>query len=231
MRRVLVLLVLLLCSCASTSPMLSATPPPTIEPEEEVTPMPTETVPPDIEPEEEVTPMPTETVPPDIEPEEYAVYSALIRQNPTGYDLGSFVVIREQTVLGVDDMFEQSLEENPDLPTGLADSYRSRNAAPYTLGPELDVELDYVLMPQDEFERIFGHVRPVAEDWSDFDAAYPGASGLLIFSRVGFNATGDRALALMGYRCHGLCGAGGLYLLVKEDGDWKVQGSLYEWMS
>ena len=35
----------------------------------------------------------------------------------------------------------------------------------------------------------------------------------------------------MGYRCGDLCGAGGLYLLVKEDGNWKVQETLLVWQS
>ncbi len=194
MRRVLLLLVLLICSCGPTSPM------------------------------------PTETPPPGIEPKEYAVYSALIRQNPIGYDLGSFIVIREQTTFDAE-MFERTLKEDPDLPARLADSYRSRNAASYTLGPELDVDRDYALMPQDEFDQIFRQASRGAAMWSDFEAMYPGASGVVNFSRVGFNANGDRALALMGYRCGDLCGTGGLYLLVKEDGNWKVQTALYAWDS
>jgi hypothetical protein len=39
------------------------------------------------------------------------------------------------------------------------------------------------------------------------------------------------ALVEMGFRCGDLCGAGGLYLLVKEEGSWKVQEALMEWMS
>ena len=54
---------------------------------------------------------------------------------------------------------------------------------------------------------------------------------MIVFSRVGFNADGDEALADMGYRCGDLCGAGGLYLLVKEDGNWKVQETLMAWQS
>jgi hypothetical protein len=64
-----------------------------------------------------------------------------------------------------------------------------------------------------------------------FQARYPEASGLVAFSRVGFDANEDKALALMGYRCGDLCSAGGLYLLVKEDGNWKVQEELMAWQS
>lgn len=169
----------------------------------------------------------TVTPPPGIEPEEYAVYSALIRQNPIGYDLGSSLVVRENTRADLD-MFERTLENVHRLPTSLVDSYRSRNAGSYTLSPNLDIEQDYALMPQAVFDQILGRK---GARWTDFEAKYPGASGFILFSRVGFNADGDQALADIGYRCGDLCGAGGLYLLVKEDGNWKVQETLMAWQS
>jgi hypothetical protein len=169
----------------------------------------------------------TVTPSPNIKAEEYAIYSALIRQNPIGYNLGSYFAVREQTVAGLD-MFERTLENVHRLPSSLVDSYRSRNAASYTLDPNLDVEQDYVLMPQEEFDEIF---RKGGSVWTRFQDRYPEASGLVTFSRVGFNADGDEALALVGYRCGDLCGAGGLYLLVKEDGNWKVQEELMVWQS
>jgi len=172
-------------------------------------------------------PKPTVTPPPTIEPEEYAVYAALIRQNPIGYDLGSYFLVREQAVSG-GDMAERALKEAKSVPSGLADSYRSRNAASYTLSPDLDVEQDYSLMPQEEFEKLF--LQPKSQ-WTDFETEYPGASGFVAFSRVGFNASEDKALAEMGYRCGDLCGAGGLYVLAKEDGNWKVEEELQVWQS
>jgi hypothetical protein len=169
----------------------------------------------------------TVTPSPNIEAEEYAVYSALIRQNPIGYDLGASFVVRENTMADLD-MFERTLERVHKLPSSLVDSYRSRNAASYTLGPNLDIEQDYVLMPQEVFDEILGRR---GSRWTDFEARYPEASGFILFSRVGFNADGDQALADMGYRCGDLCGAGGLYLLVKEEGTWKVQETLMVWQS
>ena len=169
----------------------------------------------------------TVSPPPDFEAEEYAIYSALVRQNPIGYNLGSSFVVREQTVVDLDP-FERMLEHVHKLPSSLVDSYRSRNAASYMLGPNLDVEQDYALMPEEDYDKIFG---PGGAMWTRFQARYPEASGLVTFSRVGFDANADKALALIGYRCGDLCGAGGLYLLVKEDGNWKVQEELMAWQS
>jgi len=171
-------------------------------------------------------PKATVTPSPNIEAEEYAVYSALVRQNPIGYNLGSSFVVRENTRADLD-MFERTLEVHK-IPSSLADSYRSRNAASYTLEPNLDIEQDYVMMPQEVFDEI---LLKKGSRWTDFEAKYPGASGFILFSRVGFNADGDEAIASMGYRCDDMCGAGGLYILVKEDGNWKVQETLMMWES
>ena len=178
-------------------------------------------------PEPTAIPGPTVTPPPEIETKEYAVYSALIRQNPIGYNLGSPILIRDQTVSGVDAL-ENALKHTDPLPTRLAESYRSRNAALYALQPNLDAELDYALMPEDEFQEIFSGGGSV---WDRLQDRYPDARGVVFFSRVGFDANEDEALVLMGYRCGDLCGSGGLYRLVKEEGSWQVQESLMEWMS
>jgi hypothetical protein len=170
----------------------------------------------------------TVTPSPNIEAEEYAVYSALIRQNPIGYNLGASFVIREQTVSDLD-MFERTMEYADRLPSQLVDSYRSRNAASYTLDPNLDIEQGYSMLAQEEFEQIFLHRK--GSVWTPFQEAYPEAGGMIIFSRVGFDKKEEKALAEFGFRCGDLCGAGGLYLLVKEDGNWKVQEELMAWQS
>jgi hypothetical protein len=182
-------------------------------------------------PEPTATPAPLEptvTAPPAIEAEEYAVYSAMIQENPIGYNLGSTIVIREQTMVLDAEMFERTLEKVDPLPARLVDSYRSRNAAAYTLDPNLDMEQDYVLLPRAAHDEIF---RKRGPSWAEFESRYPESGGLVNFSRVGFSANGDKALVQMGFLCGDLCGAGGLYLLTKEEGIWKVQQSLVEWMS
>jgi hypothetical protein len=170
---------------------------------------------------------PTVTPPLEIEAEEYAVYSAMIEQNPIGFDLGSFLVIKDQTLSGLD-MFEDALEERGPLSARLVDSYRSRNAASYTLDRKLDLEQEYALMPKEEVDEIF---RRGGATWTDFEAKYPEAEGIVIFSRVGFGANEDQALVEMGFRCGDLCGSGGLYLLAKEDGAWKIEEALMVWIS
>jgi hypothetical protein len=210
---------------AEPTPTATQAPPePTATP---VPPAPTDTPTPTPVPSCTPTPKPTVTPSPAIEAEEYAVYSALIQLNPINFDLGSFIVIRDQTISDVD-LLEDALEHVDPVPSEVVDSYRSRNAESYTLSPNLDLEQDYALIPKEEVDEIY---RRGWEGWTEFWDSYPGAEGVVLFSRVGFGANEDQALVSMGFRCGDLCGAGGLYLLVKEEGTWKFQRALMEWIS
>lgn len=170
---------------------------------------------------------PTVTPPPDIEAEEYAVMSALVRENQIGYILGASFVVKEQTLSNLDEL-ERTLEYHK-LPSRLVASYRSRNATTYTLSANLDIEQDYTMLPQEEFERIF--LRRNGSVWAPFQESYPEAGGVIFFSRVAFDRKGEQALATFSYRCGDLCGAGGIYLLVKEGAVWKVEKELMAWQS
>jgi hypothetical protein len=177
-RRELVLMILLLCSCGPSLPGPAATPLPAIE------------------------------------PEEYAVYSAMIRQHRIEPELGSTIVIEEQTNAHPLDM--EVIER---VPASVADSYRLRNAAQYALNPNLDIEQDYALMPRYELDK------GGFEAW--FKASYPSATGWLTFSRVGICEKGNKALVFMSFNCGEGCGEGGLYLLDKKDGTWLVRERLF----
>jgi len=188
----------------------------------------TPTPPPSATPTPEPTsiPGPTMTPPPEIEPEEYAVYAALIEANPVGSSLGEPIMIRGQTMSGVESL-DHALEYAETRPSPrLLESYRSRNLESYPINPNLDTELAYDLMPESEFSELF---QPKLWDWKQFWERYPEAEGIVIYSRVGLAE--DEALVRMDYRCGGLCGAGGLYVLSRESGEWIVTGSLMEWMS
>ena len=53
----------------------------------------------------------------------------------------------------------------------------------------------------------------------------------LLFSRAGLNAARDEALVSMSYYCGSLCAEGGVFLMVKEDGVWKVEQAVASWMA
>jgi len=164
----------------------------------------------------------------EVDPEEYALFSAMIDQNVTGYyQPGELVVIREQTTPGID-YLELALEGPFDPPTELVEAYRLRNDQPYTLGLSFTLKQAYKLIPQSEYD---GLLRTGSTDSADFATKYPQARGVFFFSRAGLNAARDEALVTMGYYCGSLCATGGMFLMVKENGVWKVKQELVTWQS
>jgi len=77
---------------------------------------------------------------------------------------------------------------------------------------------------------LFEHVLPSAED-TNFARLFPGASGVLGFSHVGFNKRLDEAIVSMSYHCGSLCGGGRRYYLKRVDGRWKTVSKRTTWES
>jgi hypothetical protein len=67
--------------------------------------------------------------------------------------------------------------------------------------------------------------------WEEFYKKYPNSSGLVFFSRVGFNERHDQAFVYVGRSCGGLCGSGDYVLLTKVNGQWVVTGEQNLWVS
>jgi hypothetical protein len=172
------------------------------------------------------TPQPTPLVT-EIDPEEYALFSAMLDQNVVGYDPEASVVIRDQTSPDIDHL-EFALKGPHDLPNELVQAYRLRNDRPYTLDPSFTLKRTYALMPQTEYD---GLLRTGSTSWEDFQTRYPRAKGVFLFSRAGLNAARDEALVSMSYYCGSLCAEGGVFLMVKQDGVWKVEQEVASWMA
>jgi hypothetical protein len=83
-----------------------------------------------------------------------------------------------------------------------------------------------------EVESYFEAKRGKRHDgWEDFYAKHPKAAGFWTFSRPGYNGANDEAVLYVTHSCGWLCGTGHLYLLAKQDGQWKVKNRLFLWIS
>lgn len=60
---------------------------------------------------------------------------------------------------------------------------------------------------------------------------FPGASGIISFSRVGFDSRLDEAIVATSFVCGGLCGSGDRYVLRKRQGRWEVVNKWRVWVS
>jgi hypothetical protein len=123
---------------------------------------------------------------------------------------------------------EYALEGPFEPPEELVEAYRLRNDRPYTMDRSFALKQAYELMPQSEYD---GLLRTGSASWGDFEVKYPQAAGVFVFSRAGLNAARDQALVSIGYYCGDLCAEGGVYLMAKEDGVWRVEQELAVWMA
>jgi hypothetical protein len=64
-----------------------------------------------------------------------------------------------------------------------------------------------------------------------FEKLFPGASGVISFSRVGFDSGLDEAMVSVSFYCGGLCGTGWRYILKERRGKWEVADKPIIWMS
>ena len=73
---------------------------------------------------------------------------------------------------------------------------------------------------------------PIEKDGPpSFEKLFPGASGIISFSRVGFDSSPDEAMVSVRFYCGGLCGTGWRYILKKRRGKWEVADKPIIWMS
>jgi hypothetical protein len=64
-----------------------------------------------------------------------------------------------------------------------------------------------------------------------FAQRFPGAGGIISFSRVGFNPSLDEAIVASSFVCGGLCGGGSIYVLRKTFRHWRVVNHWETWSS
>lgn len=60
---------------------------------------------------------------------------------------------------------------------------------------------------------------------------FPGAIGMISFSRVGIDSRLDEAIVATSFVCGGLCGSGNRYVLRKRQGRWEVVNKWGVWVS
>ena len=65
----------------------------------------------------------------------------------------------------------------------------------------------------------------------DFRQTFPGASGIISLSRVGFDSTLHEAIVSSEFVCGMLCGEGRRHILRETRGKWVVVQSLVVWIS
>jgi hypothetical protein len=180
----------------------------------------------------------------DPEKEKYAVYSAVIKDMYLGQE-SKLLVIEQDTYCSqtpdsekvdkkVGDMRRQMEEyafgKLPALKAPTINDFHAHEQECRSLEEQFDIPIKYQLITSEDFDSLF-HEGEIEGGWNRFYKKYPGSSGVISFSNVGFNSEMDQALVSASRGCGGLCGAGHFVLLTKERGVWKVESKVMTWVS
>lgn len=116
-----------------------------------------------------------------------------------------------------------------DLNMGMLNDYLERNKDRGPLSKSIPTDLSKSWLSDVERKALFTNKKQ--DGWKTFYAKFPGAGGIMSFSRVGFNEKRDRALLYSEISCGWLCGTGHFHLLKKESGKWALIESYMDWIS
>ena len=172
----------------------------------------------------------------DASAEEYAVYSAVIADMLDGervafHTQAKLLVIQNQTGTDRTSNFDSEKNEQyaremfPTMMEGVMKNYRAQNSSPIRLQDSFDLKVKHVLVEKQVVEKAFGN------GWEEFYKRYPDSGGLIILSRVGFNAGMTQALVYIQQGCGALCGSGSYVLLEKRTDGWRVITKTVAWIA
>jgi hypothetical protein len=173
----------------------------------------------------------------EVSPEKYAVYSALLRPRRIPEGITQFVI--EDHTQATDFLYDDDLPGHlkyvkrrlPSLSQVAFSDFRAKNHASRPLNRSFNLKLRYSLLSRNRFESFAGPggMMEMSEvGWQKFYSEYPGASGLLSFSRVGFDHKKSQALVFIsdmrGHASGRQWGGGSYVLLIKKKRRWRVLG-------
>ena len=147
--------------------------------------------------------------------DEYAVYNAILNSQFARTDVQRFV-IRDKTSWVANRANIDRVA--PDVESGTISDFEANNEKSYSLERRLDLKTPYDLVRADEIDALFNqNVGPLADmgGWARFYERYPGAPGLISFSRVGFDPKRDQALVYVAIQHNYLGGSGRFFVLSK----------------
>jgi hypothetical protein len=159
------------------------------------------------------------------EGEDLAVYRAVL--SGARYS-GKTIVVQEMSNRGGELM--NNIEQARGVSGEAIRDYKLRNLEPESLRWIGSISPRIEFLSEDEMDQIFPE-NATAYPWSDFYKRFPGSTGLVTLSNVGFNGDHTQALVYVANVCGGLCGSGEFVVLKKVRGRWVVERTDQLWVS
>jgi hypothetical protein len=169
--------------------------------------------------------------------DEYAVLNALLAQTISGPDHKAFV-IKEHTAIGgpAGDLHAYAF-----LSEGAYSDFHTKNEKSYILDAKRTGIPAWTLLSKEAEDKLFPFAnitsitaeteKQIEDSWKQFYRTYPGAHGILTFSRVGFNSDKSQAVVYMKYDGNVMSHYGAYFLLVRKGGLWEFQTKKTIWIS
>jgi hypothetical protein len=119
-------------------------------------------------------------------------------------------------------------KDSPALQQTTLDAFQQANTQQASLRRSFRLPIEYELVNSAQLESIF---KNHGDGWLIFYRRFPGAQGVLTFSRAGFSADGTQALFYWSNSCGGLCGGSMFVVLEKRGGRWEIAQELEKRLS
>jgi hypothetical protein len=141
---------------------------------------------------------------------------------------GRTIVVQEMSNRG--DELMNKIEQARGVSGEAIRDYKLRNLEPGSLRWIGSISPRIEFLSEDEIDRIFPEDASVYP-WTDFYKRFPGSSGLVSLSKIGFNNDHTQAIIYVANVCGGLCGSGEFVVLKKVRGRWVVDRTDQLWVS
>lgn len=164
--------------------------------------------------------------------EEYAVYRVVVQSPNITSAKTQLIVIQRETGMDfltgrMDETLASIQPDSPDLSPEIIADFKAKNQQSVLLKALFNTTVETSFISQAEFTSLFDN----GDGWEKFYARFPGASGIITLSRVGFNQSMDTALVYIGQGSGWLNGAGYFVVLKKIDGVWGIRKQMMAWIS
>src|ERR1700722_9772033 len=153
------------------------------------------------------------------DPEEYIVLSRLLITHCDRKDIKSFVIVEDTASIQEDSTFIGTIgglvfsgAKSPAVKQETSADYDAKARDSFIRGNKLTLSTPYHLVSAQDLKLFFHRKRETVDwgEWKTFYEQYPGSSGIIAFSRVGFNAKRNQALVYVMHQS-GLVGGPGVF--------------------
>lgn len=172
--------------------------------------------------------------------EEYAVYSAVLNSEYASSAVQQFVITAETSsktkpaFFGFIGGLTRTGASWPETDPETKSDFNAKQEKACRLERKFDLKAKYVLVTSEQLHGVFvtdANGKIDEDSWKPFYRLYPGAPGIIAFTRVGFNARKDQALVYVVHQSGLVGGSGRFFVLSKRDKIWEVQKQVLIWLS